>query len=103
MRESTQETERCRSGTDSRSVVGCRRSATRHSKARFDRRYHSRDSRKQAASRKEFIPFFETMDELNAPIGFHALTGMHSTPWADCFSDFFSPHVTALPFSMLVA
>jgi len=43
------------------------------------------------------------MDELNAPIGFHAVTGMHSTPWADCFSDFFSTHVTAMPFSMMVA
>jgi predicted TIM-barrel fold metal-dependent hydrolase len=52
---------------------------------------------------KEFIPFFETMNELNAPIGFHAVTGMHYTPWADCFSDFFSTHVTAMPFSMMVA
>jgi uncharacterized protein len=51
---------------------------------------------------KEFIPFFETMNELNAPIGFHAVTGMHYTPWADCFTDFFSTHVTAMPFSMMV-
>jgi predicted TIM-barrel fold metal-dependent hydrolase len=51
----------------------------------------------------EFIPFFETMNDLNAPIGFHAVTGMHYTPWADCFSDFFSTHVTAMPFSMMVA
>src|SRR5437763_8760499 len=52
---------------------------------------------------KEFIPFFETMNELDAPIGFHAVTGMHYTPWADCFTDFFSTHVTAMPFSMMVA
>lgn len=52
---------------------------------------------------KEFTPFFETMNELNAPIGFHAVTGMHYTPWADCFTDFFSTHVTAMPFSMMVA
>jgi predicted TIM-barrel fold metal-dependent hydrolase len=52
---------------------------------------------------KEFIPFFETMNELNAPIGFHAVTGMHDTPWANCFTDFFSTHVTAMPFSMMVA
>jgi predicted TIM-barrel fold metal-dependent hydrolase len=52
---------------------------------------------------QEFIPFFETMNELNAPIGFHAVTGMHYTPWADCFSDFFSTHVTAMPFSMMIA
>jgi uncharacterized protein len=51
---------------------------------------------------KEFIPFFETMNELDAPIGFHAVTGMHDTPWADCFTDFFSTHVTAMPFSMMV-
>jgi len=24
------------------------------------------------------------------------------TPWADCFTDFFSTHVTAMPFSMMV-
>jgi predicted TIM-barrel fold metal-dependent hydrolase len=52
---------------------------------------------------KQFIPFFETMNELDAPIGFHAVTGMHYTPWADCFTDFFSTHVTAMPFSMMVA
>jgi len=52
---------------------------------------------------KEFIAFFETMNELDAPIGFHAVTGMHYTPWADCFTDFFSTHVTAMPFSMMVA
>ncbi len=52
---------------------------------------------------KEFTPFFETMNELNAPIGFHAVTGMHYTPWADCFTDFFSTHITAMPFSMMVA
>ena len=52
---------------------------------------------------KEFISFFETMNELNAPVGFHAVTGMHYTPWADCFTDFFSTHVTAMPFSMMVA
>jgi predicted TIM-barrel fold metal-dependent hydrolase len=52
---------------------------------------------------QEFIPFFETMDALDAPIGFHAVTGMHYTPWADCFTDFFSTHVTAMPFSMMVA
>ncbi len=51
---------------------------------------------------KTFKPFFETMNELDAPIGFHAVTGMHDTPWADCFSDFFSTHVTAMPFSMMV-
>ncbi len=51
---------------------------------------------------KEFIPFFETMNELDAPVGFHAVTGMHDTPWADCFTDFFSTHVTAMPFSMMV-
>jgi predicted TIM-barrel fold metal-dependent hydrolase len=28
---------------------------------------------------------------------------MHYTPWADCFTDFFSTHVTAMPFSMMVA
>jgi uncharacterized protein len=52
---------------------------------------------------KEFVPFFEAMDELDVPIGFHAVTGMHYTPWADCFTDFFSTHVTAMPFSMMVA
>ena len=52
---------------------------------------------------KEYIPFFKTMNELNAPVGFHAVTGMHYTPWADCFGDFFSTHVTAMPFSMMVA
>jgi predicted TIM-barrel fold metal-dependent hydrolase len=52
---------------------------------------------------KQFVPFFETMNELNAPVGFHAVTGMHYTPWADCFTDFFSTHVTAMPFSMMVA
>ena len=31
------------------------------------------------------------------------MTGMHYTPWADCFKDFFSTHVTAMPFSMMVA
>ena len=51
---------------------------------------------------KEFVPFFETMNELDAPIGFHAVTGMHYTPWADCFTDFFATHVTAMPFSMMV-
>ncbi|HEY2921667.1 MAG TPA: amidohydrolase family protein, partial [Candidatus Binatia bacterium] len=51
---------------------------------------------------KEFIPFFETINELDVPIGFHAVTGMHDTPWADCFTDFFSTHVTAMPFSMMV-
>jgi uncharacterized protein len=51
----------------------------------------------------QFMPFFETMNELNAPVGFHAVTGMHYTPWADCFNDFFSTHVTAMPFSMMVA
>jgi predicted TIM-barrel fold metal-dependent hydrolase len=51
---------------------------------------------------KEFVPFFETINELDVPIGFHAVTGMHDTPWADCFTDFFSTHVTAMPFSMMV-
>ena len=51
---------------------------------------------------KQVIPFFETMNGLDAPIGFHAVTGMHDTPWADCFTDFFSTHVTAMPFSMMV-
>jgi uncharacterized protein len=51
---------------------------------------------------KEFISFFETINELDVPIGFHAVTGMHDTPWADCFTDFFSTHVTAMPFSMMV-
>jgi predicted TIM-barrel fold metal-dependent hydrolase len=51
---------------------------------------------------KEFLPFFEAIDELDVPIGFHAVTGMHYTPWADCFTDFFSTHVTAMPFSMMV-
>jgi len=52
---------------------------------------------------KQYIPFFETMNDLDAPVGFHAVTGMHYTPWADCFTDFFSTHVTAMPFSMMVA
>lgn len=52
---------------------------------------------------KEFISFFEKINDLNVPIGFHAVTGMHYTPWADCFTDFFSTHVTAMPFSMMVA
>ncbi len=52
---------------------------------------------------KEFEPFFKAANELDCPIGFHAVTGMHDTPWADCFKDFFSTHVTAMPFSMMVA
>jgi predicted TIM-barrel fold metal-dependent hydrolase len=51
----------------------------------------------------EYEPFFAAVDELDTPIGFHAVTGMHDTPWADCFKDFFSTHVTAMPFSMMVA
>ena len=50
----------------------------------------------------EYEPFFAAVDELDTPIGFHAVTGMHDTPWADCFTDFFSTHVTAMPFSMMV-
>ncbi len=51
----------------------------------------------------EFFPFFKAANDLDCPIGCHAVTGMHSTPWADCFKDFFSTHVTAMPFSMMVA
>lgn len=51
----------------------------------------------------EFYPFFKAANDLDCPIGFHAVTGMHYTPWADCFKDFFSTHVTAMPFSMMVA
>jgi len=51
----------------------------------------------------EFFPFFKAANDLDCPIGCHAVTGMHSTPWADCFTDFFSTHVTAMPFSMMVA
>lgn len=51
---------------------------------------------------KEFLPFFTAIDELDVPIGFHAVTGMHAMPWADCYTDFFSTHVTAMPFSMMV-
>lgn len=51
----------------------------------------------------EFYPFFKAANDLNCPIGCHAVTGMHCTPWADCFTDFFSTHVTAMPFSMMVA
>lgn len=52
---------------------------------------------------REFYPFFKAANDLDCPIGFHAVTGMHYTPWADCFKDFFSTHVTAMPFSMMVA
>ncbi len=51
----------------------------------------------------EFYPFFKAANDLDCPIGCHAVTGMHCTPWADCFTDFFSTHVTAMPFSMMVA
>lgn len=51
----------------------------------------------------EFYPFFKAANDLDCPIGFHAVTGMHYTPWADCFKDFFSTHITAMPFSMMVA
>ena len=51
----------------------------------------------------EFYPFFKAAAELDCPIAFHAVTGMHFTPWADCYKDFFSTHVTAMPFSMMVA
>lgn len=51
----------------------------------------------------EFHPFFKAAHDLDCPIGFHAVTGMHTTPWADCFTDFFSTHITAMPFSMMVA
>ena len=51
----------------------------------------------------EFLPFFRAMNDLDVPIGFHAFTGMNYTPWADCFDDFFSTHITAMPFSMMVA
>ena len=52
---------------------------------------------------REFEPFFKAANDLDCPIGFHAVTGMHDTPWADCFKDFFSTHITAMPFSMMVA
>jgi predicted TIM-barrel fold metal-dependent hydrolase len=51
----------------------------------------------------EFYPFFKAANDLDCPIGFHAVTGMHYTPWADCFKDFFSTHITCMPFSMMVA
>ncbi|MDP6560110.1 MAG: amidohydrolase family protein [Candidatus Binatia bacterium] len=51
----------------------------------------------------EFYPFFKAANELDCQIGFHAVTGMHNTPWADCFKDFFSTHVNAMPFSMMVS
>jgi uncharacterized protein len=51
----------------------------------------------------KFRPFFEAVDALDTTLGLHAVTGMHDTPWADCFRDFFSTHVTAMPFSVMVA
>ncbi|MFQ5916693.1 MAG: amidohydrolase family protein [Candidatus Binatia bacterium] len=51
----------------------------------------------------EFFPFFKAANDLDCALGCHAVTGMHYTPWADCFKDFFSTHVTAMPFSMMVA
>lgn len=50
----------------------------------------------------EFHPFFKAAADLDCPLGLHAVTGMHYTPWADCYKDFFSTHVTAMPFSMMV-
>lgn len=54
-------------------------------------------------SSAEFLPFFKTINDLDTALGFHAVTGMHYTPWADCFDDFFSTHTTCMPFSMMVA
>lgn len=50
----------------------------------------------------EFLPFFEEVNKLDIPIGLHSVTGMHATPWADCFKDFFCTHITTMPFSMMV-
>jgi predicted TIM-barrel fold metal-dependent hydrolase len=52
---------------------------------------------------QEFYRFFKAANDLDCPIGFHAVTGMHYTPWAVCFTDFFSTHITCMPFSMMVA
>ncbi|MBI3077622.1 MAG: amidohydrolase, partial [Deltaproteobacteria bacterium] len=54
-------------------------------------------------SSPEFLPFFKAVNDLDTALGFHAVTGMHYTPWADCFHDFFSTHTTCMPFSMMVA
>jgi uncharacterized protein len=50
----------------------------------------------------KFEPFFETIAALDVPLGLHAVTGMHYTPWGDCFRDFLSTHTTVMPFSMMV-
>jgi uncharacterized protein len=53
-------------------------------------------------SQPKFLPFFEAIAELDTALGLHAVTGMHYTPWSDCFRDFFQTHITCMPFSMMV-
>lgn len=54
-------------------------------------------------SHRDFEPFFEEADRLEAPIAIHGVTGVYPMPWSDLFTSYFGSRTVAVPVSYIVA
>jgi predicted TIM-barrel fold metal-dependent hydrolase len=52
---------------------------------------------------RDFAPFFEEANRLEAPIAVHAVTGVYSMPWQDLFDSQFGSRIVAMPMSYIVS
>jgi hypothetical protein len=51
---------------------------------------------------RDFEPFFEEANRLDAPIAVHAVTGVYSMPWQDLFDTHFGSRMVAMPMAYMV-
>ncbi|HZT06156.1 MAG TPA: amidohydrolase family protein [Chloroflexota bacterium] len=52
---------------------------------------------------RDFEPFFEEADRLQAAIAIHGVTGVYEQPWQDLFDTWFGSRTVAVPISYMVA
>lgn len=52
---------------------------------------------------RDFEPFFEEANRLEAAIAIHGVTGVYPLPWADLFDTWFGSRMVAVPLSYMVS